>query len=312
MRPPVSLIATAVAFAVLFVGPAPADAGSTVVQHATAATAPPAGGLSAAFPDRVTKGNVVVVGLQTDGGEVTPAVSDSLGSTFTLAVRHQSTLIVESTSIFYARLTSSGADTVTATLGPPCPSGEACAGHARIFILEVAGVTTTGATTGVGDGQGILIATSPVVFSEGAFLFGMVGFSCSIAPHACGLLPGPGFVTLGPVAGDPGLPLDHGWAQYAASGVTSPTTFPATSTADTRSWVESGLALPAAPAPSGGSRTAPPTLTATEPDQALGPSWSWAMIAVLGGAFGGALVLTEDKVRRLWHRGQSADSHPRD
>lgn len=107
-----------------------------------------------------------------------------------------------------------------------------------IFIFEVSGVMTAGAASGQGQdssGTSFAFATSPVVFQSGAFLVGVVTSGCT-----CSIVNGPSFTLI--TAG-------QGGAVEYADPVSSPTTFPMTTTIDNGDWVESGLALQPAPAP---------------------------------------------------------------
>jgi len=264
----------AIIFAVLLAfQPLPVHAAATLIQQNSAGCsdvgcegAPP---VVVSFPSSVASGNVIVVGVVTDG--TVDSVSDSKGSTFAQAV--SATAYVKSVYIYVAPLSSSGSDTVTVTFSATeDPSEEV------VYIYEVSGVTTTGAGTGTGSGSGTSMSTSSVAFLSGAFLLGIIGTG-SVSATA-----GAGF-TLSPAPS--GTSKSH--AEYATSGVSSPTTFPATVAVQT-DWVEVGVALnpaEAPPAPVGGDIVSVNQFLVALP-------WL-TLFAVLGVAVVGAYVVGQRK-----------------
>lgn len=217
----------AITFAVLLAfQPLPVHAAATLIQQNSAGCigcigAPP---VVVSFPSSVAGGNVIVVGVVIQVGTVN-SVSDSKDSTFTQAATRGGSVY-----IYVATLSSSGSDTVTVTFSGAVPPEEV------VYIYEVSGVTTTGAGTGTGSGDGTSMSTSAVTFLSGAFLLGIIGTGCASATAGAGF-------TLSPAPA--GTCMSH--AQYSTSGVSSPTTFPATVAFET-TWVEVGVAFkPAVP-----------------------------------------------------------------
>jgi len=192
----------------------------------------------------VTKGDVLVVGYYFTTPDTLIAISDSEGTCLLCGFVGFFTYINgQAVGINYGTLSSSGFDTVTVTFSDS-------AGPLVVNIFEVAGVTTTGAGKGTGSGSvpgfgtsGAFSTSSAVSFQPGAFLVGMIGTISGVV-----FTQGIGFTASGLVISS------DSHAQYSASGVSSPTTFPATGTftAGTSTyWMEAALALnpPAAPAP---------------------------------------------------------------
>ena len=205
----------------------PVHAASALVQQNNVECLGCSSTLSVSFPSNVVNGDVVVVGVVVAGASFTvSSLTDSLSSSFTQAVVSNSTP-PPTVYIFYATLSSSGAEVVTATFSAAAPAQS-------IYIYEVSGVTTTGAATATGSGLGTSISTSsPVTFQTGAFLLGVIGTNSFGGTATAGT----GF-TLS--ADTSGIGATH--AQYSISGITSPTNFQAT-TNSVVSWAEDGIAL---------------------------------------------------------------------
>jgi len=183
--------------------------------------------LSVSFTGNVASGDVIVVGVVVAGASFTvSSLTDSLSSSFTQGVT-STNAPPPTVYIFYATLSSSGADIVTATFSAAAPAQS-------VYIYEVSGVKTTGVETATGSGFGTSISTSsPVDFQTGAFLLGIIGTN-SFGGNAT---PGNGF-TLS--ADNSGTGATH--AQYSVSGITSTTNFQAT-TNSVVSWAEDGIAF---------------------------------------------------------------------
>jgi hypothetical protein len=194
--------------------------------------------LSVSFSNPVTSGNVAVVGVYVihNPAIALTSISDSQGSSFTLAATSTTLSSVIAVYLYYAPLTSSGSDTITATFSS-VPSGDT--GYAYVYIYEVSGVTTTGVATGTGAGFGNSVSTSDTPFQDGAFLLGIIG-NGQLTSTLGGTTPGSGFTLTPDNPYTELIGLSH--AQYSTSGVSSPTTFPAT-LYDTQYWVEVGIAL---------------------------------------------------------------------
>jgi len=243
---------------VLVAEPLPVYAASSLVQQ-NGVFCVGAGGaircgstLSVSFSSNVASGNVVVAAVVSADAAWNPpptvtSVGDSLGSSFTQAVTASHGL--KYAYIYYATLTSSGPDTATVTFSSDISDVN---GFAYLYIYEVSGVTTTGVATGTGSGTfsdtlAHSIGTSSTgPFQPGAFLVAIMandilssswvagsGFQLSPPPHSDGTVDQ--FVLLSK-------------AEYSTSGVSSPTTFPATlSSGSGGNWIEVGIALNAAP-----------------------------------------------------------------
>jgi hypothetical protein len=228
----------------LVVEPSPVHAAASLVQQnktycmsnwsaapCTSAT------MSVSFANSVASGDVVLVGVHS-GSSISitvSSVSDSLGSSFTQAVMSSNLIgafVYE--YIYYATLSSSGSDQITVTFSSP-PTEYSTVFY--VFIYEVSGVTTTGATTGTGAGDyGVPVSTTPTTFQSGAFLLAILGNSLM----STGVTAGSGFTLTPDDSASEILGIAH--AQYSTSGVSSPTTFPATFSQSNK-WVEAGIAL---------------------------------------------------------------------
>ena len=195
-----------------------------------------------AFSSSVTSGDVVALGLEFDSTTSILSVTDSLGSSYTQAVTvGPSSISGLFAAIYYATLGSSGVDSVMVQVSTSnCPGGPStCHDFFDVYIYEVSGVTTSGATTGSGSGTGNSVSTTPTSFATGAFLLGMTSFACSGGPGGiCSTSAGSGF-TLSPDHSG----VDATLAEYSLSSVSSPTTFPATLGGIVVDWVEAGLVV---------------------------------------------------------------------
>jgi hypothetical protein len=198
--------------------------------------------MSVSFTSSVASGDVVLVGVFS-GSSISitvGSVSDSLSSSFTQAVTSSNLIGGEFlyVYIYYATLSSSGSDQITVTFSSP-PTQYSTVFY--VFIYEVSGVTTTGATTGTGAGDyGAPVSTTSTAFQSGAFLLGIIGNNIM----STGVTPGSGFTLTPDDSASQILGISH--VEYSTSGVSSPTTFPATFSQSNR-WVEAGIALDAEP-----------------------------------------------------------------
>ncbi len=213
-------------FLVVYV-PLPVHAASTLVQQkegdcASCTTLP------ITFPSNVASGDVIVVTMLVDPSLT--SITDSLLSTFTQAVSFNCDGGSTICYIYYATLASSGADTITITIPGTHIVIEA-------YIYEVSGVATPPTVTSVNTGTGTSVSTAPTAFQSGAFLLGTLVCSlgtCTVtSPFTQSLSGGSLFL----------------FEEYATSGVSSPTTFPATFTPSIEGaqWNDVGLVLNPAP-----------------------------------------------------------------
>ncbi|MGA2310611.1 MAG: hypothetical protein ABSG57_13840 [Candidatus Bathyarchaeia archaeon] len=247
-----------VMFAVLLVAePLPVHAASSLVQRNSTwcntfhgyDVCNDAATLSVSFANGVTSGNLLVVAVTVGSNPPVTviSVSDSRGSSFTQAVSDSMTNNYAYAYIYYAILSSSGPDMVTATFSavpykdPNDPLGGT--GIAYLHIFEVSGVSTVGITTGNDSGllSGVgTISTSSTAFQSGAFLVAIATEDILTGNWAVGtgftLSPNPSYDQYN----------DLSMTQYSTSGVASPTTFPATLSAsggNDKNWVEVGAAF---------------------------------------------------------------------
>ena len=218
---------------------------------------------TASFSQQVTAGDLIVVGASTEFSVEDPtfAVSDTLGSTYTETAANQCVdyFGVDSCeAIFTATAPSTGPDTVTVTVNSPFNPFSI-----DIFIYELSGVTTAGATTGTGQGNSVVfsprmatsvmpgvpmpdsgastpVSTSATSFTNQAFLLGVV----NVVEYDPTFTPGAGFTASTPSSGS-----GQGFAEFSLSGVSSPTTFPGTVNSFDLEWTEVGLALASSPVP---------------------------------------------------------------
>lgn len=283
-RKALGLMLVAVTFLVLLVAePLPVHAASGIVQQNNGGCGPNGTAcssttLAVAFPGNVHHGSVLVVGVQGEESNPVQLISDSLGLTFSQAVTRGDGF--DHVYIYDATYIGSGApDTVTVTFLNT-------QGGQNVYIYEVAGVTTTGATTSSdAASSGTSIDAGSVTFTAGAFLLGMIATAGAYnGPKT--VTQGAGF-TLSPDNSATGI--SH--AQYATSGVPPPTTtFPATQSAGSNTeWVEAGLALNPIPEAVGGRVVSIDTLLVLMP---------WLILtSTLSAAVVGAFMM-----RRRMHR----------
>lgn len=172
---------------------------------------------SATFPSSVTSGDVVVVGLIIQDGFCSltciSSVADTRGTSFTSPASTECSSSGVCVGIWYGTLSSSGSDTVTVTY-PVSPGNKY---PTDIYLYEVSGITTTGATASVGTSTSSSMATGGSSFSSQGFAVsvgGIYGYGESITPgsnFALEPFPAGGLFAV---------------SQFSTSGLTSPTTFP--------------------------------------------------------------------------------------
>src|SRR5208283_2210904 len=226
-----------------------ARADSTLVQQSNGGCATIGCSPSAiSFPSSVTAGDVVVVAIAVYSGAV-GSVGDTFGSTFTLVAEASDSPI--DVFFYYATLSSSGSDAIFVTFTGATQGG--------VYIYEVSGVTTVGAVFEAAGGDCFTppcsISSESASFQSGAFLVSMVAGTDYTRTSVVSTTPGAGF-TLSP--GSSGG-TNGGNAEYATSGVSSPTYFPFTLSSPAYPWAEMGLALP----PSGSTSSTTSTTTST-------------------------------------------------
>lgn len=198
------------------------SSGSTTCTFPTPCTA------TAPFTSPVASGDVVVVAIWDADGAPT-SVTDSRSSSYSLLASSSAESITA--SIYAATLASSGSDTVTVT-----DSGGSSQ-RLVVSIFEVGGVTTAQAQASDGSGgcasacsASAVSTSSSVTFAPGSFLLAaMVCLNCTFSG-------GTGFTFSQP---------DSSFAfEYATSGVSSPTDFPASfTTSNFQGWGEAGVAF---------------------------------------------------------------------
>jgi len=211
----------------LAVATLPVHAASAIVQQNNRGCLGCSSTLSVSFPNNVARGDVIVVGVVVaDASFGLTSLTDSLGSSFTKAVA-STNVPPPIVYIYYAILSTNGAEIVTATFSAAAPAQS-------VYIYEVSGVTPAGLATATGSGTGTSISTSsPVSFQAGAFLLGIIGTN-SFGETA---IAGAGF-TLSTDNSGKGVT----YAQYSISGVSSPTSFQAIISSAV-SWSEDAIVL---------------------------------------------------------------------
>jgi len=221
------MLSVVLATLLLAVALLPVHAASALVQQNNVECSSCSSTLSVSFSSNVASGDVIVIGVViADASFTLSSLTDSLSSSFTQAVT-STNVPPPAVYIFYATLTSSGADIVTAAFSAAAPAES-------IYIYEVSGVKTTRVANATGSGVGTSISTSlPVTFQAGAFLLGIIATNSFEGTATAGT----GFT---PSADNSGTGATH--AQYSISGITATTNFPAT-TNSVVSWVEDGIAL---------------------------------------------------------------------
>ena len=221
---------------VLLLEPLPVHAASTLIQQNSSGcrcTSNPAVVTVTLLSD-VTSGDVIIVGLAFQQfGAVTPPLTDTRGSAFTLAVT-KTDKQGDVAAIYTATLSSSGAETVTVTFtNTRSPDFNIYA----VYVYEVAGVTTKGPLKGTGrSSTGSFHTSKAVSFSAGSFLLGVIYYSNTGSKCKAGtgftLSPGTNSCVYG----------GESMAEYSTGGVSSPTNFPASSNG-VGPWAEAGIAL---------------------------------------------------------------------
>ena len=222
-----SMLSIVTAALLLTVGSFPVHAASALVQQNNVECSNCSSTLSVYFTNNVASGDVVVVGVViADASFTLGSLTDSLRSSFAQAVASNN-VPPPTVYIFYANLTSSGPDIVTATFSAAAPAES-------IYVYEVSGVRTSGFETATGFGLGTSVSTSsPVAYQAGTFLLGIIAINGS----GGNVTAGTGFA---PSEENSGIGVTH--AQYTISNNTSTTSFPATTNSEV-GWVEVGIAL---------------------------------------------------------------------
>jgi hypothetical protein len=201
---------------------------------------------SANFTSKVTSGNLIVVGIVDDlcqdircisSSMGSIAVSDTLGSSYGAPyVTLTDPNSADTVQIYVATLSSSGRDNVTVVDN----TGDSA--DLAIFAFEVSGVTTASAETATGtceyncpagaDLSSSIYTNSTVSFVPGAFLLSVV------AADDSGASAGNGYTC---------YPMNCGsgteFTEYATTGVSSPTNFPATLSTAENVEAQVGIAL---------------------------------------------------------------------
>lgn len=199
--------------------PSSSAAASVVQENTGSCSSPPLPSSCSAtitLSTDVTSGDVLVVAVFDNN--LAPvsslSVTDTLSSTFTSQISQN--LITGRIAIFTATPGSSGADTVTVA--------DSTTNGIWADVFEVSGVTTAGAQTASGfnicssSGDCPFSTSSSIAFIPGAFLVSIVQCSdCDLN----GFTPGTGFTSDTLIA-------SNTYDQYSVSGVSSPTSFPAT------------------------------------------------------------------------------------
>jgi hypothetical protein len=210
----------------------------TIVPHAAAAATiveqdsgeegicpPPSASCSASVTfSSVTSEDVLVVAAF-DADSNSPGISDTLGSSYsTLGSNAVTGLEVV---VYATTLGSGGSDKITVSDSSGLSTG------IWLTAFELIGVTTTGATsaTGSGTGTGSISTSQSLSFQSGAFLLGLM--SCD----SCTFSQGTGFSGFS-------QPVVSYAYEYATSGVSSPTDFPASFSSVSEHWEEVGVQLP--------------------------------------------------------------------
>jgi hypothetical protein len=202
----------------------PVHASGSVVQQNSKHI--PGGPGAVAFTSSVSYGHVIVVAIDTYTWTVpVSSVTDSFGSSYVAAVSLCNITADGCSAIYYATSCWSGSDTVTVKLTFPST-------YFDVFIFEVSGITTPTASTGTGAGTGTAVATSSTSFTTEGFLIGTLETF-----RVDTLTAGSGFTASAEPSGDL-----FSLNEYSTSGVSSPTTFPAT-ISQSDHWVEVGAAF---------------------------------------------------------------------
>ncbi len=191
---------------------------------------------------------MVVVAIAVYSGTV-GSVGDTFGSTFTLVAEGSDSPI--DVFFYHATLSSSGSDSIFVTFAGATQGG--------VYIYEVSGVTTVGAVYKAAGGDCYSppcpASTESASFQSGAFLVSLVAGTDYTRQSVISTTAGANFALSPGSSGG----MDGGNAEYATSGVSSPTDFPFTLLSSAYPWIEMGLAL----APSGSTSSTTSTTTST-------------------------------------------------
>lgn len=198
------------------------------------------------FPSSVTSGHLVVVSVEWNAAVTSPTLADGEGGAVCASFTQVSGSPVTNTAeaaMWYCTASSSGA------MAPSVSWTTAAA--AKLDVYEITGYTVVGMGCSTGTGtSGALSTSSTVAFSGPAFLVAAWAISTAKTVSA-----GTGFTL-----SDTSVAGDGGSGEYAASGVASPTGFPATraSGGPANNWAGVGCQFPPVPG-----TTASATLTTT-------------------------------------------------
>ena len=195
-----------------------ASSQATVVQENAVGCNPRCSSITVSLNSPVAMGDVLVVGVSTVLASIS-SISDSLSTPYTLAVSTSNSGTIQYANIYYSPVYTSGSDTITVTF-----SGST---YADVYVFELSGVSATGVTTVSGSGTGTSAATTPATFQPGAFIMSVVN------NEGNSITQGSGFTRVGG-------PSSYSIAEYADSGVPSPTNFPASWT-NAFTWIEPAI-----------------------------------------------------------------------
>lgn len=235
----------------LLLTPLPASATSPLVQQKSGGCNSCSSAIqTVTFTNPVSSGDVLVVAIASFVFNPSASgVTDTFGSSFSQAAficdPHAD---LQCAQIDYATAASSGVDTITVTYpGTPFVSD--------IFVYELSGVKTTGVATGTGNapaGGSTAVSVSPLSFTNLGFIVGVVNTLGSN-----GYSPGPSFTASPPSSGS-----SQGFAEYAVSGISSPSTVPATFSSP-GDWASAALELNLAASPPVQHVSLPPVIPQT-------------------------------------------------
>jgi hypothetical protein len=194
-----------------------ADGGSSIVQQNSVFVSESANP-AITFTSSVTSGNVVVVAIDVEEStsNIVTSVTDTLGTSFTEPAASPSILSQAAgvAYIYYGTAASTGSDTITVHMS--------VVNEDDIFVYEVAGITTVGATAVAGtsgsETRTASESTSPAAFTTEGFL---LMTSETDLTDTC--TAGAGFTCATEPIGD-----SFGLTEYSTTGVSSPTSFPMT------------------------------------------------------------------------------------
>jgi hypothetical protein len=186
--------------------------------HTTLTTA------SQSYGSSVTAGHILIAALMTSKAVSAISLSGGCSGTWTEAGSLASN--TATASEWYCASASGGTTTVAAHW---------TTGTAYVLdVFDTSGYTTTGLTCTTGTGSGTSASVTSLSFSSGALLIGAYGVSAT------------GTITLtASFTTADKTTTDFGHAEYATSGITSPTTF-AVTLGTTASWAGIGCQFPVA------------------------------------------------------------------